>query len=122
METTATTTVASCCFLLTNFHHTNCFRTDEFGIDGLISNIANLLLGPKYLGEGSHLEWLAIDNPEVTKITEGDGSGSHSGRSGWHIVRNVHLLAENGVVAVVPEIAAIYIGHAAELECPFRCS
>jgi len=79
---------------LLHLHYTDCFGTNELCIDGFIADIAHLLLGHKDFGEGAHREGLAIDDPEVAEITEGDGSCTCAFRRRRHVVGDVHRLAE----------------------------
>lgn len=85
-----------------DLHHADGFRADEFGVDGLIAHIANLLLGHQYFGERAHSKGQPVSNPEAAEIAKCDGSCTISGCLGRHIARDIRRLAEDGTVAVIP--------------------
>ena len=82
---------------------------DEFSLQKFQGEITDLVVGGELLGERSKADRATADEPIVTEITESNrlSAGYRIG----HEFRDVHRLAEDGIIVAVPKVITICILH-----------
>lgn len=95
----------------------NCVGANELGIEIFITEETNLLFSNKQLVQTVHCKGLAVKNPVITEITEGDGFRSRC--FSGHVIGDIHRLAHDRIICMVPQIVAVGILEGTELERSF---
>ena len=82
-------------------------RTDESSVNELIAHVSDLMVHREQFVECSEIDGTAFHDPVKTEVTESDRFLTVIGIR--HIVADVHRLAENGIIGMVPEVVAVIV-------------